>query len=146
MEIDHAQMMDFLQGQNTHGWPESYRNWIGDELMIVLCRDLPERAFADLRTIQENPAAPAAMRDYSVQHIADLVATQAIDPSAAAYVWQVLAQNDPATLSTALISLHNLSADQPDLVSASRVAEAAQKLVTHADLRTQITAKSILGK
>jgi hypothetical protein len=146
IDLDHAQVMDFLQGKDLLGWPESYRNWIGDELMIVLVKDLPERAFADFRTIQENTAAPAAMRDYSVQHIGELVTKAIAGAEGADYLWQTLGQNDPVTLSTTLITLHLLSGEKPGLVSASRVAEAAQSLLNHPDLRTQITAKSILRK
>ncbi len=145
-EIDHALMMDFLQGKDLQGWSPDYRNWIGDELMIVLVKDLPERAFGDLKTIQENPAAPAAMRDYSVQHIGDLVANGTIDQAGVDYIWQTLAQNDPATASTALVILHRLSEQKPALVPAARVAEAAQKLLASTDERSQITAKSILRK
>ncbi|MEI8109099.1 MAG: hypothetical protein WCI46_14895, partial [Verrucomicrobiota bacterium] len=105
-----------------------------------------ERAFADLRIIQENPAAPAAMRDYSVQHIGELVANGTIDQAGVDYIWQTLAQNDPATASTALVILHRLSEQKPALVPAARVAEAAQKLLASADQRSQITAKSILRK
>ena len=146
VDLDHALIMDFLQGKDLLGWPESSRNWIGDELMILLVKDLPARAFADLRIIQENPAAPAAMRDYSVQHIGELVTKAIAGAEGADYLWQTLGQNDPATLSTTLITLHLLSAEKPGLVSASRVAEAAQSLLNHPDLRTQITAKSILRK
>ena len=145
-EIDHALVMNFLQGKDLQGWSPDYRNWIGDELMIVLVHDLPERAFADLKTIQENPEAPAAMRDYSVQHIGDLVANGTIDQAGVDYIWQTLAQNDPATASTALVILHRLSEQKPALVPAARVAEAAQKLLASADQRSQITAKSILRK
>lgn len=145
-EIDHALMMDFLQGKDLQGWSPDYRNWIGDELMIVLVKDLPERAFGDLKTIQENPAAPAAMRDYSVQHIGDLVGNGTINQAGVDYIWQTLAQNDPATASTALVILHRLSEQKPALVPAARVAEAAQKLLASADQRSQITAKSILRK
>jgi len=146
VDLDHALVMDFLQGKDLFGWPESSRNWIGDELMIVLVKDLPERAFADLRIIQENPAAPAAMRDYSVQHIGDLVANGTIDQVGVDYIWQTLAQNDPATASTALVILHRLSEQRPALVPAARVAEAARKLLASTDERSQITAKSILRK
>lgn len=145
-DLNHGHVMEFLQGKDLLGWPESYRNWIGDELMIVLVKDLPERAFADFRTIQENVAAPAAMRDYSVQHIGELVTKDIAGADGADYLWQTLGKNDPATLSTTLITLHILSGEKPGLVSASRVAEAAQSLLNHPDLRTQITAKSILKK
>lgn len=145
-DLNHGHVMEFLQGKDLLGWPESYRNWIGDELMIVLVKDLPERAFADFRTIQENVAAPAAMRDYSVQHIGELVTKDIAGADGADYLWKTLGQNDPATLSTTLITLHILSGEKPGLVSASRVAEAAGKLLNHPDLRTQITAKSILRK
>ena len=146
VDLDHVLIMDFLQGKDLQGWSPDYRNWIGDELMIVLVRDLPERAFGDLKTIQENPTAPAAMRDYSVQHIGDLVANGTIDQVGVDYIWQTLAQNDPATASTALVILHRLSEQKPALVPAARVAEAAQKLLASADQRSQITAKSILRK
>ena len=146
LDMEHSQVMELLHGKNTFGWSESRRNWIGDELMIVMCHDMPERAFADLKTVQENTSAPAAMRDYSLQHISDLVSTNVIGKEGVEYVWQTLAQNDPATMSTALISLQRLSEDNPKLVSASSVAEAARKLLNHPDLRTQITAKSILKK
>lgn len=144
VDIDHAQVMEFLHGRDLQGWSPDNRNWIGDELMIVLVHDLPERAFADLKSVQENPAAPAAMRDYSVQHIGDLVINGTIDQGGVDYIWKTLAQNDPVTVSTALIMLHRLSEQKPELVPASRVAEAAQNLLASADERTQITAKSIL--
>jgi len=145
-QIDHAQMMDFLQGKDLQGWSADYRNWIGDELMIVLVQDLPERAFGDLKTIQENREAPAAMRDYSVQHIGDLVINDTIGKVGVDYLWQTLEQNDPATVSTALVILHRLSEQKPALVPASQVVQAAQKLLASADVRSQITAKSILRK
>lgn len=143
-KIDHDLAMAFLQGKETLGWLEANRNWLGDEIMILLCKGDPQQAFSDMKTVQENPDAPVVMRDYSVQHIAAIVGEQAIGREGADYIWQVLKANDPATLSTALVSLQRLSEDRPDLVTQAQVAQAAQSLLSHADLRTQITAKSIL--
>lgn len=143
-KIDHEQAMDFLQGKETLGWPEETRNWIGDEVMILLCKGEPQRALSEMKTVQENPDAPLVMRDYSVQHIAAMVGEEAIGGEGADYIWQVLKANDPATLSTALVSLQRLSEDRPDLVTQDQVIQAARTLLSHPDLRTQITAKSIL--
>lgn len=138
--------MEFLRGKDLLGWPESYRNWIGDELMTALRQDMPETAFADLKTIAVDSNAPAAMRDYSVQHISHLMTSGVIGKDGADYIWQTLEKNDPQTLSTALISLHRLSEQVPDLVSAKDVQAAAERLKESQDERTRITAGSILKK
>lgn len=143
-EIDHDQLMDFLRGKDLLGWPESYRNWIGDELMTALRQDLPKSAFEDLKSIVADSTAPAAMRDYSVQHISHLVTGGVIGKEGAEYIWQTLEKNDPQTLSTALISLHRLSEQVPDLVHAQVVQAAAERLKESPDERTRITADSIL--
>jgi hypothetical protein len=145
-EIDHDQLMDFLRGKDLLGWPESYRNWIGDELMTALRQDMPKSAFEDLKSIVADSTAPAAMRDYSVQHISHLVTGGVIGKEGAEYIWQTLEKNDPQTLSTALISLHRLSEQVPDLVHAQVVQAAAERLKESPDERTRITAESILKK
>ena len=146
VELDHDQLMAFLSGKDLLGWPESTRNWIGDELMTALRQDMPGSAFADLKTIVENPSAPAAMRDYSVQHISHLVTGGVIGQEGAAYIWQELTKNDAQTQGTALISLQRLSEQVPNLVSAKKVQAAAEKLKNSPDERTRITAGSILEK
>ncbi len=145
-EVNRDQLMEFLRGKDLLGWPESYRNWIGDELMTALRQDMPETAFADLKTIAVDSNAPAAMRDYSVQHISHLMTSGVIGKDGADYIWQTLEKNDPQTLSTALISLHRLSEQVPDLVSAKDVQAAAERLKESQDERTRITAGSILKK
>ena len=146
IEFDYGQVMDFLQGKDALGWRESHRNWIGDELMTIFAKDFPEQAFEQFKAVQENRSAPAAMRDYSVQHISDMVATNTLGRAGVDYIWEALAQGDPVTLSTALTSLHRLSEDRPELVATARVTEVAQRLAEHPDVRTQITAKAILKK
>ena len=138
--------MDFLRGKDLLGWPESNRNWIGDELMTALRQDMPDKAFESLKSIEADSTAPAAMRDYSVQHISHLVTSGVIDKEGADYIWRTLEKNDPQTLSTALISLHRLSEQVPDLVSAQDVQAAAERLKESPDERTRITAESILKK
>jgi hypothetical protein len=143
-EVNHDQLMDFLRGKDLLGWPESYRNWIGDELMTALRQDMTDSAFADLKSIEADSTAPAAMRDYSVQHISHLVTGGVIDQEGVDFIWQALEKNDPQTLSTALISLHRLSEQKPDLVSAKQVQAVAERLKASPDERTRITAESIL--
>ena len=146
IEVNHDQLMEFLRGKDLLGWPESYRNWIGDELMTALRKDMPGSAFADLKAIETDSTAPAAMRDYSVQHISHLVTGGVIGKEGADFIWQTLEMNDPQTLSTALISLHRLSEQKPDLVPAKEVQAAAERLKSNPDERTRITAESILKK
>lgn len=126
------------------GWPESYRNWIGDELMTALRQDMPDIVFESLKSIEADTTAPAAMRDYSVQHISHLVTSGVIGKEGAESIWRILEMNDPQTLSTALISPHRLSEQVPDLVSAKKVQAAAERLKASPDERTRITAGSIL--
>jgi hypothetical protein len=145
-EINHNELMDFLRGKDLLGWPEGYRNWIGDELMTALRQDMPQTAFEDLKSIVDNPAAPAAMRDYSVQHISHLMTSGVIGKEGADYIWETLGKNDAQTLSTALISLHRLSEQVPGLVSAKEVMVAAERLKENPDGRTRLTAESILKK
>lgn len=143
-EVNHDQLLDFISGKDLLGWPEGFRNWIGDELMTALRQDMPKTAFGDLKSIVENTAAPAAMRDYSVQHISHLMTGGVIGKEGADFIWQTLEKNDPQTLSTALISLHRLSEQKPDLVPAKEVQAAAKRLKEGRDERTRITAESIL--
>lgn len=145
-EVNHDQLMEFLRGKDLLGWPEGSRNWIGDELMTALRQDMPQSAFEDLKSIAEDSNAPAAMRDYSVQHISHLMTNGTIGPEGADYIWQTLKKNDPQTLSTALISLHRLSELVPDLVAAKQVQAAAERLKESPDERTRITVESILKK
>lgn len=145
-EVDHDQLIGFLRGRDLLGWPEGYRNWIGDELMTALRQDMPKSAFEDLKLVEADSTAPAAMRDYSVQHISHLVTGGVIGQEGADYIWKTLEENDPLTLSTALISLHRLSEQVPDLVSAAKVRVAAERLKENPDERTRITAESILKK
>lgn len=145
-EVNHDQLMDFLRGKDLLGWPEGYRNWIGDELMTALRQDMPVMAFDSLKSIEADTTAPAAMRDYSVQHISHLVTGGVIGKEGADFIWQTLEENDPQTLSTALISLYRLSEQKPDLVDARKVKEAAGRLRENSDERTRITAQSILKK
>jgi hypothetical protein len=144
-EINHEQLMDFISGKELLGWPESLRNWIGDELMTALRQDMPETAFGDLKSIVDNPEAPEAMRDYSIQHITHLVTSGTIGQDGADYIWQALKKNDVQTSSTALMSLHRLSEQVPNLVSADKVRAAAERLKNTSDERTRITAESILN-
>lgn len=143
-EVNHDELMDFLCGKDLLGWPESNRNWIGDELMTALRQDMPDRAFESLKCIEADSTAPAAMRDYSVQHISHLVTGGVIGKEGAEYIWRTLEKNDPQTLSTALISLHRLSEQVPDLVSAQDVQDAAEGLKDSPDERTRISSESIL--
>lgn len=143
-EVNHDQLLAFISGKDLLGWPEGLRNWIGDELMTALRQDMPKTAFADLKSIVENTAAPAAMRDYSVQHISHLMTSGVIGQEGADFIWQTLEKNDPQTLSTALISLHRLSEQVPDLVAAKQVQATAERLKESPDERTRITAESIL--
>lgn len=145
-EVDHGQLMDFLRGKDLLGWPEGTRNWIGDELMTALRQDMPQSAFEDLKSIEADSSAPAAMRDYSVQHISHLVTSGTIGQEGADFIWQTLGKNDPQTLSTALISLHRLSEQVPELVAAEKVKKAAERLRESPDERTRMTAQSILKK
>ena len=143
-EVNHDELMSFLNGSDLLGWPEGLRNWIGDELMTALRQDMPASAFGDLKSVAENPTAPAAMRDYSVQHISHLVTSGVLGQEGTAYIWQTLAKNDPQTLGTALISLHRLMEQVPDLVSVEEVRSAAERLNGSSDERTRITAGAIL--
>lgn len=145
-EVNHDELLAFISGKDLLGWPEGQRNWIGDELMTALRQDMPQSAFGDLKSIAENTTAPAAMRDYSVQHISHLVTSGVIGKEGADFVWQILEKNDPQTLSTALISLQRLSEQVPDLVSTKQVQAAAKHLKESLDERTRITAESILKK
>ena len=143
-EVDHDQLMAFISGKDLLGWPEGLRNWIGDELMTALRQDMPKTAFGDLKSIVENTAAPAAMRDYSVQHISHLMTSGVVGQEGADFIWQTLEKNDSQTLSTALISLHRLSEQLPGLVSAKQVRAAAERHKESPDDRMRITAESIL--
>lgn len=143
-EVNHDELIAFISGKDLLGWPVSLRNWIGDELMTALRQDRPGSAFEDLKSIVANTAAPAAMRDYSVQHITHLVTGGVIGKEGADYIWQTLEKNDPQTLGTSLISLHRLSQQVPDLISAKDVQVAAERLRESPDERTRITAESIL--
>lgn len=143
-EVNHDQLLAFISGKDLLGWPEGLRNWIGDELMTALRQDMPKTAFGDLKFIVENTAAPAAMRDYSVQHISHLMTSGVIGQEGADFIWQTLEKNDSQTLSTALISLHRLSEQVPDLVAAKEVQATAERLKESPDERTRITAESIL--
>lgn len=143
-EVNHDQLLAFISGKDLLGWPEGLRNWIGDELMTALRQDMPKTAFGDLKSIVENTAAPAAMRDYSVQHISHLMTSGVLGQEGADFIWQTLEKNDPQTLSTALISLHRLSEQVPDLVAAKQVQATAERLKDSLDERTRITAESIL--
>ena len=143
-EIAQDQVMAFLHGKDLLGWPECYRNWIGDELMTALRQDTPLTAFRDLKAIQENLEAPAAMRDYSVQHISHLVMAGVIGSEGTDYIWKVLAQNDSVTAGTALVSLQRISEQMPELVSGRDVSAAAGKLLETKDDRLLATARSIV--
>ncbi len=143
-EVNHDQLIAFISGNDLLGWPEGLRNWIGDELMTALRQDMPQSAFGDLKSNVENSTAPAAMRDYSVQHISHLMTSGVIGQEGADFIWQTLGKNDPETLSTALISLHRLSEQVPDLVAAKQVQDTAERLKKSPDERTRITAESIL--
>lgn len=143
-EVDHDQLLAFISGKDLLGWPEGMRNWIGDELMTALRQDMPQSAFGDLKSIVENTAAPAAMRDYSVQHISHLMTSGVLGQEGADFIWQTLEKNNPQTLSTSLISLHRLSEQVPDLVAAKQVQATAERLKESPDERTRITAESIL--
>ncbi len=145
-EVNRDQLMDFLRGKDLLGWPESARNWIGDELMTALRQDMPKSAFEDLKSIAADSTAPAALRDYSIQHISHLVTSGVIGPEGVDYIWQTLEENDPQTLGTALISLHRLSEQVPELASAKQVQAAAERLKESPDERTRITAASILKR
>ena len=113
--------------------------------MTALRQDMPETAFGDLKSIVDNPEAPEAMRDYSIQHITHLVTSGTIGQDGADYIWQALKKNDVQTSSTALMSLHRLSEQVPNLVSADKVRAAAERLKNTSDERTRITAESILN-
>jgi hypothetical protein len=145
-EIAQDQVMAFLNGKDLLGWPECYRNWIGDELMTALRQDTPQTAFRDLKSIQENREAPAAMRDYAVQHISHLVTAGVIGSEGTDYIWKVLSQNDPVTAGTALISLQRISEQMPELVSGRDVVAAAGKFLDTKDERLLATARSIAVK
>lgn len=145
-EVNHDQLLAFISGKDLLGWPEGQRNWIGDELMTALRQDMPKTAFGDLKSIVENTAAPAAMRDYGVQHISHLMTSGVLGQEGADFIWQTLEKNDPQTLSTALISLHRLSEQVPDHVGAKQVQAAAERLRESPDERTRISAESILEK
>jgi hypothetical protein len=97
-----------------------------------------------VKAIQENQDAPAAMRDYSVQHISHLVTAGVIGSEGTDYIWKVLSQNDPVTAGTALISLQRISEQTPELVNAKDVAAAAGKLLDTKDARLLATARSIV--
>ena len=143
-ELNQDQLMEFLRGKDFLGWPESAQNWIGDELMTALRQDMLGQAFESLKSVEADTTAPAAMRDYSVQHISHLVTSGTIGQEGADYIWQRLAEKDPQTLSTAPISLHRLSKQVPQFVSAEQVRAAAERLKANQDERTRITAESIL--
>lgn len=144
LNADHAQVVNFLHGKDLMGWDESTRNWIGDELMSMLRDNTPDKAYGDLKAIQEDPTAPAAMRDYSIQHISHLVNSGIVGKEGADYLWKAFAQNDPITVSTALISLHRISEQQPKLVAAEKVRQAAEQNQEAPDERLKITARAIL--
>jgi len=145
-KMNHDEVTAFLHGKDLQGWPESYRNWIGDELMTALQQDMPKSAFEDLTAVEGDSAAPAAMRDYSIQHIAQLVSSGTIGREGVEFIWGTLAKNDAQTLSTALISLHRLSEQVPAQVTAAQVRTAGERLREDPDERTRITAQSILKK
>lgn len=144
LSIDHIAIMNLLLGKELFGWQEIDRDWIGDELMTFLRHDEPERAFATLKSIQESPSAPPAMRDYSIQHISRLVIDKIIAREGSEYIWQTFRKNDAITTSTALISLHRVSEQTPNLVSPDAVIHEAMQLLSSGDERLQVTAQAIV--
>jgi hypothetical protein len=143
-EVNHDELMDFLRGRDLLGWPEDLRNWIGDELMTALRQDMPQQAFGSLKAIEGDLSAPAAMRDYSVQHVSHLVAGAVIGREGVDFIWETLSENDPQTLSTALVCLQRLSEDVPDQVPIASVQAAAERFKDSPDDRTRTTASAIL--
>jgi hypothetical protein len=124
----------FLEGQ---------RNWIGDEMMTMLRQELPAKGYEIFSQIQADSSAPAAMRDYSIQHISHLIADGHVGKEGVAIIRSALESGNPATASTALISLHRLSEKVPNLITAKEVMSYANRYVDSPDARLQITARSI---
>lgn len=138
-------LIHLLHGRNSYGWEERNRNWIGDEMMTMLRQDMPERAFGELRAVVENDAAPAAMRDYAIQHISHLVNDGMNGADAVAVIRRAYESGDPEVAGTALISLYRISQQQPALMSFSEVRQLAEKAAESAmDDRTKMTAEAIL--
>lgn len=143
-ELPHAQLMDLLHGRELFGWPEALRNWIGDEMMTMLRQDLPGRAFADLRGVAENEGAPGAMRDYAIQHISHLVNDGVAGAEAVAVLRAAQASGDPAVSGTALVSLHRISQQRPELFPRAEVRALAEAAARNGDERAKISAAAIL--
>jgi hypothetical protein len=134
---------DFLAGRDMRGWNDGQRNWIGDELMIMLRQEVPQEAYRIFQSLLADPSAPDAMRDYSVQHISHLIAARQVGKEGVAVIRAALDSGDPIYASTALVSLHRLSTTQPQWISPEQVAELASQHQHRTDLRMQRSAKAI---
>ncbi len=134
----------FLRGEDLNGWTEDQRNWIGDEMMTILRQEMPETAYEIFKELLSDKTAPAAMRDYSIQHIAHLVAEGKVGIVGVTVIREALEANDPAYSSTALISLHRLSERLPSLISAEQVLDYARRYEESSDDRLRSTAEAIL--
>ncbi|MES2996828.1 MAG: hypothetical protein V4733_08465 [Verrucomicrobiota bacterium] len=143
-EVNHDQLMDFLRGKDLLGWPESSRNWIGDEMMTMLRQDMPGRAYGDLKGVAEDAMAPAAMRDYAIQHISHLVNDGVAGAEAVEFIRQAYESGDVQVAGTALISLYRISQQKPALLDVKAVLEMAEKSKESTDERLKITATAIL--
>jgi hypothetical protein len=142
-QIPLMEVEDFLAGRDMLGWNEGQRNWIGDELMIMLRQEVPQEAYRIFQSVLADPSAPDAMRDYSVQHISHLVAAGQVGKEGVTVIRNALESGDPIYASTALVSLHRLSTTQPQFISPEQVIKVAKQLENSPDQRTQLTAKAI---
>jgi hypothetical protein len=142
-QIPLDQVEALLAGKELYGWTEGQRNWIGDELMIMLRQEVPKEAYRIFQQVLADTNAPDAMRDYSIQHISHMVAANQVGAEGVAAIRAALDSGDPIYASTALISLHRLSASQPQFISPEQVAAMAQLQVKSTDQRIQLTAKAI---
>lgn len=142
-QIPLDQVEVLLAGKDLYGWSEGQRNWIGDELMIMLRQDVPQEAYRIFQQVLADANAPDAMRDYSIQHISHMVAANQVGAEGVGVIRAALDSGDPIYASTALISLHRLSASQPQFISPEQVAAMAQQQVNSTDQRLRLTAQAI---
>jgi hypothetical protein len=142
-EVSLDQVEAFLRGEDLYGWSEGQRNWIADEMMTMLRQELPAKGYEIFSQIQADSSAPAAMRDYSIQHISHLIADGHVGKEGVAIIRAALESANPATASTALISLQRLSEKAPNLITATEVMSYANRYVDSPDTRLQISARSI---
>jgi hypothetical protein len=134
----------FLRGEELNGWTEDQRSRIGDEMMTMLRQEMPEKAYEIFKELLSDKTAPAAMRDYSIQHIAHLVGEGKVGIEGVTVIRDALESNDPAFSSTALISLHRLSERLPSLISAEQLLGYARRYEESSDERLRSTAEAIL--